>query len=191
MSRLLTRKGFAFFLLSTVVLLVVAACSSGDDGATGPAGARGPAGAAGDAGAAGSAGDAGAAGSTGATGAAGATGATGAQGPGGPLTAGVIRADPHVVEQGKTFTIIGAGFEPTDSWFAVLKGAFFGADLPMSGQVVNEFGTFRLTGATGRRPRNLVPADLEPGFYTLQATGSPTGTIASFILEVIEAAPST
>ena len=161
MSRLLTRKGIAFFLFSTMVLLVVAACS-GDDGAAGSTGA------------------------TGAAGATGATGATGAQGPAGPETAGVIRADPAVVEQGKTFTLIGAGFEPGDSWFAVMKGAFFGADLPMSGQVVDEFGTFHRTGATGRRPRNLVPADLEPGFYTVHVEGT-SGTKASLILEVVAA----
>ena len=185
-------RGNRLFLalgLSVLGLFLTAACAGADGdpgqrGETGPAGVAGPAGtdgADGAVGADGADGPRGALGATGATGPAGADGADGADGAAGndaassEAAAMISLAEGYVTGQ-ESVTVWLSGFLRRDNVSAVIVEAFGpGNDYVMGTGTVNPSGALALTVGSADRP--AVPADIEPGIYTVRVTGErvPSG----------------
>ncbi len=179
-------RGNRLFLalgLSVLGLFLTAACA-GADGATGQQGSTGSAGVAGPTGPTGADGADGAAGADGARGALGATGADGADGSDGATgedgaagndaaaseaAAVISQAGVYVAGQ-ESVTIWLSGFLRRDDVSAVIVEAFGpGNDYVIGTGTVNPSGALILTVGSADRP--AVPADIEPGIYTVRVTG--------------------
>jgi len=187
MGRLLKGKMlWVSFILVVSAFVLTAACTGplgpvGQGGSNGPAGAEGPQGTSGDSGAMGEDGMQGRAGAAGRTGLPGADGAEGDKG--NPGAAGksaynpqaTIRVVPSTFSAGgdQDMTVWFSGFPARDTVTAVIFSAFgpgrnyllAAGDASLGGA-----GAFTIK-ASERLP---VPADLTPGYYTVQVTGTRT-----------------
>ncbi|MBI3743829.1 MAG: collagen-like protein [Chloroflexi bacterium] len=156
-----------------LVLLVSLTGCKGKAGVAGPAGAQGPAGPAGVAGAVGPQGPA---------------GPKGDVGPQGPPTAAQVSIDTPVVEQGKTFTIRGSGFKPSEAWSAELVAALNGGNIILSGGTANASGAFEVAGAAAAN-RNVIQPVVKPDVYTILVKGTQ-GSLTSTWIKVATPAPA-
>lgn len=179
------RSIMSLLALSTVVLLLTAACAGadGDRGLAGAAGAQGSTGAAG------------------ATGAAGPAGATGATGPGGEAAAAAVSAaivlapagetaslQPVVVEQTNSqpnVEVFGAGFPSGEflSFFMNYEGVTVFLTRRSGDQFPSVDGTFQTEVRPSTAGRRFTP---EPGLYTITVV-SESGVRASAPVLITEA----
>lgn len=177
------RALWAVLIVSVVGLLLIAACT-GPQGPVGPAGVQGdpgPTGSTGERGPAGERGERGPVGLTGLRGEKGPQGETGVRGPEGdrgprgfnavnPQASVVISPNAFGLGQ-ETITLWLSGFPRRDTVTARIVEAFGpGNDYVLGTGEVNPSGALELTVGSAERP--AIPAELEPGVWTVLVTGT-------------------
>lgn len=197
-TRLTTKRMMLVSLLAVFALIAFSACKgdlgpagpqgpTGPQGPVGPAGVTGPVGPVGPVGPSGPVGAIGSAGVTGPQGPAGATGLTGAKGElglRGPDSGAYIEAAPSSVTAGQSFNLLMAGFQPNE-WVIVQLVVDKDDTRPLISAMVNTSGALEIAGSS---IVNLVPANVKPGIYTVQAKGLMDSAASTFIK--VAAAPT-